>query len=804
MLIKVGILAIFTLLLGACQKEIAEPIGSNSDMIEFSVDEVVTRGEVITDDAGINPLLSMAVFCYTTQDKTFQEAMLTPAKPIPNHMYKAHVARSSLSDKWITQASSDDAIVNTGWAGSEYHSFFALAPYGIEDASSNTFFSSKEFAGPPTFNYTLPSNPLDQKDILYSHVANTRYYYMGNRPVAFKFNHALSKISFKAAKGTYPDAENQKVVVKSFIFKNIYTTSKLSLTDDLSLPQWKPITTSKLSEISTRIGEGLENIELTHVAQNITSPAGGAMMVIPQPHTPEIKMTAIVDITSGAGIGSGVGAQVTETRTVDIVLPTPSSWVIAESYVYSFTYNGGGEVSSNVKVNITPWDVDAVDGDIHGTYLNVSNRNFQIRKNKKVKIHYKTDYEGVVAYTLPSKGTITHNEAEKYIEYTSVGVGTENIALTAGNLSANLEIQTQSDYPVDPYHYNLDKDNVSNRANSYILPLKAEVAHKFSIKRIDDYWGNTTPTDIYAGNNSERLIAKNNFMKAEILWTDFDAYEEYFSVYADANDQSLLLEVIKLPAGERCNMIVGIRGNDGKILWSWHMWLTDFPVDITATPPDMYSYTSPTGVVMMDRNLGALSKSGINKETHGLFYQWGRKDPFPVGGGSAYDNSNSATLIDGVLNPIVFYAAHNGAGAHGDWVYNGLDAAVSVSKRWDDTASGEAKGKKTIYDPSPRGWRVGPGKSWSGFIKEKFILTLDNEGRIHDGNLNAFFPRTDLLSNTNGAPFGGARAYDGCYWGASSYGAFAQFLQFKQNGVVNLERSDFFRADGFVVRPVLE
>lgn len=70
------------------------------------------------------------------------------------------------------------------------------------------------------------------------------------------------------------------------------------------------------------------------------------------------------------------------------------------------------------------------------------------------------------------------------------------------------------------------------------------------------------------------------------------------------------------------NALIAAYDSNDNILWSWHIWLCDFDPDQTA---QRYQGAS---LDMMDRNLGALSSSFEGVASYGLFYQWGRKDPF--------------------------------------------------------------------------------------------------------------------------------------------------------------------------------
>ena len=118
------------------------------------------------------------------------------------------------------------------------------------------------------------------------------------------------------------------------------------------------------------------------------------------------------------------------------------------------------------------------------------------------------------------------------------------------------------------------------------------------------------------------------------------------------------------------------------------------------------------GAVMMDRNLGALtvipSPSTVdNYEAYGLYYQWGRKDPFtqpnaalaPVGAITGVTQDVSSIEYT-VSNPTVIY----------DNAFWGYDSTL-----WGVN--------KTKYDPCPNGWRVPDVNVWDGISNDDFPRT---------------------------------------------------------------------------------
>ena len=143
------------------------------------------------------------------------------------------------------------------------------------------------------------------------------------------------------------------------------------------------------------------------------------------------------------------------------------------------------------------------------------------------------------------------------------------------------------------------------------------------------------------------------------------------------------------------NALIAVKDNSDNILWSWHIWVTGSSVS------DIDSGFAAEAKKIMDRNLGAIyvattgAAPAIN--TYGLYYQWGRKDPFysekmyaaPSGALTTSDVAGVGTTVDNTIsNPTVFY--HN----------NGKDwCSSTTSTLWENSG-------KTIYDPCPPGYRV--------------------------------------------------------------------------------------------------
>lgn len=170
---------------------------------------------------------------------------------------------------------------------------------------------------------------------------------------------------------------------------------------------------------------------------------------------------------------------------------------------------------------------------------------------------------------------------------------------------------------------------------------------------------------------------------------------------------------------------VGLAAYDanGKILWSWHIWIQ---------PEVKVKYLGDYTV--MDRNLGATyapeDDSSFKSENLyanlGLYYQWGRKDPF-FPPNSDFSGTNTdywfkkdrngtwerksnnivtgrSTIPQSVENPLTFYSSGNTY-----WQTTYMSAQGEANDFWGYVGSAGTKGDsfaKTMYDPCPPGYRV--------------------------------------------------------------------------------------------------
>lgn len=275
------------------------------------------------------------------------------------------------------------------------------------------------------------------------------------------------------------------------------------------------------------------------------------------------------------------------------------------------------------------------------------------------------------------------------------------------------------------------------------------------------------------GNSSENVGAIDY---AVTLWETFgtDVTPDVGDLIRHVNFKNEAICFETSSAFKKGNALIAAKDSNGKILWSWHIWLTD--------QPEGQVYYNDAGT-MMDRNLGATSATPGDAGTIGLVYQWGRKDPFmgapsfslssqtkaksTTTWSSVSSNSDNGTIGYATANPTTFIKENS---SNYDWLYTG-------DKTADNTRWTESDKQKSIYDPCPAGWRVPDGGEDGVWAKslgsiDSFKLSSTKSGKNFSEKFgadeNLWYPASGSWSGSSGNIDGaGESAF---YWSATPDG----------------------------------
>ena len=332
--------------------------------------------------------------------------------------------------------------------------------------------------------------------------------------------------------------------------------------------------------------------------------------------------------------------------------------------------------------------------------------------------------------------------------------------------------------------------------------------------------------------------------RVDLLWQSRTNFVQYFGLNEDGRTFTFFIgneeitddddNVIatRIPDG---NAVVAAYDAKDEIIWSWHIWATGSDVESSAI-------TSSTGVVFMDRNLGAYHNPDASTNGddiysgYGMYYQWGRKDPFnrpidyafknnsdkqgynDIGGtvrfkyADAENYEDAGTLEFAIANPMIFVRGSEDNDY--DWLYAGHDDQL-----WNAT-------NKSMYDPCPKGWRVPDGSVFEVFdidAEEDFAAMVDMRGRYgwhlvdKVSGVKMFMPgagrksfETGVFTNVNN--YGGENPslpWIGYYWtagkGSKDAMSTSMFFDLNTTRAVNNayeSKKDMYRANAMQVRCV--
>ena len=308
-----------------------------------------------------------------------------------------------------------------------------------------------------------------------------------------------------------------------------------------------------------------------------------------------------------------------------------------------------------------------------------------------------------------------------------------------GDVSAQLNGLTElTKYYVKAFITTSDDLTVYSEAVSFITPNEAgliDLSHNGSANcYIVHPKAGRYSIDLVKGNSSESV---GEAATAAILWetNNKSTSLEVNSIIESAEIEGDILKFTVSDDAVPGNALIAAMNDDGVILWSWHIWVVDLDPSITY---DTYN----TGVMMMDRNLGATEVIPSNENgdysAYGLYYQWGRKDPFPYLG---------TVIPDGVIKNYNYYETFDSieyATQHPTDVFDDV-TWNSDGNTWNSS--------KTIYDPCPAGWKVPDTDAWDDWNGGNFEIQMGYKvvGPTYS-TPETYYPNADRIDGTSTWP----------------------------------------------------
>ena len=618
-----------------------------------------------------------------------------------------------------------------------------------------------------------------QPDILFALASASRSQTKsGNGTVDLNFQHALAGIQFRAkniAGGTI-----KSITIKN-VYRQGYCEYTLSdETTDSGARMNGTFEWSKLSDkkdfTQTMLVKVNESSTLPDgTLQDVTTEANNKMtfMMIPQSTEGvevEIELEGDLDKNTYTVIGKLSGPDPS----------SPITWEAGNLYIYDISTDSInwtyvfevtptinmvlGQTSAQYTVKSYRFRTQLDDSEANrepvpwtAKNTNFSESNFHTGEKENIT------YNDVVTSFVYSGGASTDSFSKKYnLEV----VGTK-MHTTWDEDEKTLRGESSKGTPDNPYNLATDDGGDGNETTANCYVVNAAGYYKLPLVYGNALKNGTDNTSAYSGGNFKDYKNKtindpyiNNADDATLVWSDgfymfkdikLDADKKYLTFHIDPNYL------------QQANAVLAVRDANDDIMWSWHIWVTERDINKTHSVIDWFD--SSNTFELMSSNLGWVDGKNVYynqrdiayeftqkgsgkkaemvvkqegrefdyKDVGSTYYQWGRKDPLvamrnwdAVGADDyrlhetgrsdyGYDTQTGGiTLGDAIQHPNIYYTRAKTEGGE-NWCKD------NITVLWNNYDSGGQDEStfsiKTIYDPSPRGFKVPVPRAFARFTK---------------------------------------------------------------------------------------
>lgn len=671
------------------------------------------------------------------------------------------------------------------WPEGKKLRFIGFAPTSADGLTLSNPTSGSPTIGRPVWSYTVPSDASHQMDLIYTDSGDLTWTSEQSSNVKLSFLHALTAVKIVTG-GAFPAGTTiTKVKFEGLYGRGTYTlgSSTWTLTGGH--------TSSYEVQPNTVIAEGTAGSGIA--AEKVPMvPEAYTFIMLPQSLSSDAKLT--VEYTDAAGAAHSIINSLTSST------PQQQSWPMGHSITYKvsksqfvptlevtgpddFNYDGTHtypatnsylkvkSYSTNAKtgaIKAEPWTAEFVEDDGNGGYR-------VIDKPAWVTINSLNGW-GVTSVSSTEQRSVSvskqtpvvedpHNDALRLkptinTTYTPYNLSNSTGAPTVENTANCYIINNPGTYSLPLVYGNAIKNSLTNE-HAYKSNATGEHILKVFLNHLD-----APITDPYIYNNTGCTPHD-----ATIVWQDEQELVQSSSVALTSDHHSIQFTIPSGNSFKQGNAIIAVRDASGTIMWSWHIWVTDYipnlpadkddpmkdkritnaygeqftimPVNVGWFDNERSSFPAANVSVRVRQNNGGeqrifniIQKSGQEVSWGNTFYQWGRKDPQRpaeirgissatditprdkqcfYNGTSPFETSKSPVDIGvAIKSPATFYT-HD---FHNNILAETIFYTSLYTNYWggDDfsASGGRLNFDKTIYDPCPFGYRVPKYHAFSG------------------------------------------------------------------------------------------
>lgn len=787
--------------------------------------------------------------------------------------YRGTSATSISTTPWFYNAevNANGTLANTQvWSwGEPYARFYAVYPQVTTSYSKLTLAPSTN-TSTPYVNIEVEPGVQNQKDLMTACSGTTPIHYntLGTAPaVPLQFQHAMTAIRFKIGdrlSGTHKITKIEIVGAKSkgkfTLPSSVQATAGASFNSawsDVSTPATFTLdgisvnTSGHVNE--TIVGKDDDNFTFYMIPQS----AAGIKVKVYFDNQASPAIVAPFTGTWKAGTTKTYALSQSDNNLKYTFEATPNPTEAANTEGATTSYQITSYVDDDKQHRPVKWKVVSYDADGDGTFSMSEKPDWLTIPNEG-----RTTTQDVEQYTATFKANqrdvlADFNNAMK----TADPVTNYNLANATG---ANAIENTANCYVISapgtyriPLVYGNAIERGTTNSSAYTSTKSCIVDNEEFVLQdfVDHNDHKITSPYINEQNSGDQAT------KAEVIWEDCQDIVTEPKVTGSGAD-SYLTFTIKKENLQNGNAVVAVTNATGKVMWSWHLWFT--PKSSLKTIPFTsvgstynfmtdnlgWKYTKWTGglkrevVVKIEQQAETGEKKtatitlkqapGNNvREGYGNLYQWGRKDPLPgtdtfypntgykfndgyvIVGDQPADYNNPANIQrmekrtiglsirePGIMLPKV-------GGGKLSWTYRQY---INLWSADNDSYAGTVRnGKKTIYDPSPVGFKVPDAYAFKDFSltgavwSYGYTLKANNDKEI-------YFQAGGYRDGNDGKlKLVGSYAF---YWvgiatkrgatGGPGYGLRIKMLKGTLSAPINPSDDYGNRAYGYGLRPVAE
>lgn len=758
--------------------------------------------------------------------------------------YRGTTAAGISTTPWFhnKETNADGTLVeDIRWAWAQpYGRFYGISPQ-VTTAYNKLTVSDASYTSTPYVEFEVEQDVKKQKDLMTACSGVVQY---ATRFVApetnLKFRHALTAVRFKVGSNLSWNKTINKVEIIGAMSKGKYTlptdeTGAGASWSNQSDPQ--TFTLGGDGTVSVSTSAAVNQIILGNTDDNYT------FYMIPQSL-------------------SGVSVKIYFSDNTSINANLSGTWKPGTTKTYALSQNTS---TWNYQLTVTNPTAAAYTSTTTGNYTVQSYR--QALDGTQQPVKWK-----VVGYDGNGDGVFSMDEKPSWLTSLSKEEGDGGTSAESGNATLTTDVTDllaarnnalKSATPLgsagSPYDLSTKGGSVArSTANSYVIsapghysiPLVYGNAITRGATNSHAYTSSASGTYVlqhfkdHAGQDiTDPWITQSNSGAnapdaAKIVWADESGLVTDLSVAGSGTNAFVKFEV-PASAIKTGNAVIAVT-KGGTVVWSWHLWFAPQDVlnttEVTNFQNVKYNFTnetlgwkytswmgttysSPRSVkVKVEQTVGQAGgkqvgyititqNNGSVRQGYSTLYQFGRKDAFPgtdttPDGSFNKNGGDHMSIQNGIQNPGTFYID----GSSWDRGYNqyNLWSMENTITGFNDNAV-----VKTIYDPSPAGFKMPASNAFTGFTTTGIYSGTPNVSGDWDNGWN--FKGTG--THTVYFPASGYRYYgdgslryvgnSGCDWSAVAYRTdngwsldFSQGIVYPQYG--------HRRSSGFSVRPVSE